>query len=152
MTDRANRFTALAIAAITLTGLAWFAGGAGSATERTGQDADADHLAIVWTSGDPHVAHRMTLMYANGANRQDWFDEVQLIIWGPSQQLVVGDKDIRATIMDLQEAGVQVQACQACADSYGITDALRSHGLEVKYMGQPLSNRLKSDDWHVLTF
>ncbi|TVQ55710.1 MAG: DsrE family protein, partial [Phycisphaerales bacterium] len=36
--------------------------------------------------------------------------------------------------------------------SYGIVDDLRSHDIEVKYMGQPLSEHLKSDDWHVLTF
>jgi hypothetical protein len=115
--------------------------------------SEPDRLAIVWTSGDPHVAHRMTLMYANGAKRQGWFDEVRLVVWGPSQQLVVADRDIREYIERLVEAGVVVEACQACADSYGIADSLRAiPGVEVKYMGEPLSDFLKSSRWSVLTF
>ena len=113
----------------------------------------ADRLAIVWTSGDPDVAHRMTLMYANGTQTRGWFDEVRLVVWGPSQRLVVADKDIRAYIERLIEAGVVVEACLACADSYGIADDLRAiSGVEVKYMGQPLSDFIKSDEWHVITF
>jgi len=118
--------------------------------ERSAEESSG--LAVLWTSGDPDVAHRMTLMYTHGAQRQGWFDEVRLIIWGPSQRLVVGDKDIRAKILEMKDAGVHVQACQACADLYGVADDLRAMDIEVKYMGQPLSEHLKSDDWHVMTF
>lgn len=113
---------------------------------------EPDNLAIVWTSGDPDVAHRMALMYANGAKSREWFSNVRLVIWGPSQRLVVGDKDVQAYISRLQKSGVVVEACLACADSYGIADNLRSLGLEVKYMGEPLSEFLKSDDWAVISF
>jgi len=95
----------------------------------------------------------MTLMYANGARTRGWFHEVRLVIWGPSQRLVVADKDIRAYLDRLIEAGVVVQACLACADSYGIADELRTiPGVEVKYMGEPLSDFLKSDEWKVISF
>ena len=116
------------------------------------RDEPAERLAIVWTSGDPDVAHRMVLMYANAAKARGWFDEVRIVVWGPSQRLVVADKDIRAAIDRLREAGVVVEACLACSDSYGITDDLRAMGLEVKYMGEPLSEFLKSDAWNVVTF
>jgi len=109
-------------------------------------------VAIVWTSGDPDVAHRMVLMYAGAAKRNGWFEEVRLVIWGPSQRLVVGDKDIRASIDRLRESGVVVEACLACADLYGIADDLRDAGLEVRYMGQPLTEWLKSDGWAVMTY
>ena len=131
-------------AVLILSGRAWL----GAAQEQS----NPTRLAIIWTSGDPDVAHRMTLMYANGAKKRGWFDEVRLVIWGPSQKLVVADKDIRAYIDRLREAGVVVQACLACADSYGIADDLRDIGLEVKYMGEPVSNFLKDDQWEVVTF
>ena len=154
MTQARYRPTFLLLAILALAGFGWFAFAASSHTNAADHHSasDSDKLAILWTSGDPDVAHRMTLMYANGAARQNWFDEVRLIIWGPSQRLVIGDRDIREKIAQLKEIGVQVQACQACADSYGIVDDLRSHGIEVKYMGRPLSEHLKSDEWHVLTF
>jgi len=146
---------ALAMAcAVALAGaIAWGgSSGAALATETRAQERSPDGVAIVWTSGDPDVAHRMVLMYAGAAKRNKWFSEVRLVIWGPSQRLVVGDKDILASIKRLQESGVVVEACLACADMYGIADDLREAGLEVKYMGQPLTQWLQSDSWAVMTY
>ena len=149
-----DRSMAALVALVILAGFGWFALAGSTPTDAADRHSatEAEKLAILWTSGDPDVAHRMTLMYANGAARQGWFDEVRLIIWGPSQRLVIGDGDIREKIAELKEIGVHVQACLACADSYGIADDLRGHGIEVKYMGRPLSEHLKSGDWQVLTF
>jgi hypothetical protein len=108
-------------------------------------------LAVVWTSGDPEVAHRMVFMYTHNAKRAGWFDEVQLVIWGPSQRLLVGDKDIEAKVKAMKADGVVVRACIACARSYGLVEKLRTMGIEVLAMGQPLTELLKSD-WKVLSF
>jgi hypothetical protein len=109
------------------------------------QPKTPDKLAVLWTSGDPEVAHKVCFMYTLNAKKQRWFDQVNLIVWGPSSRLLAGDKDIQAKVKQMQEAGVIVEACQACADSYGVSDKLRQLGIEVKYMGLPLSNMLKSD-------
>ncbi len=37
------------------------------------------------------------------------------------------------------------------AKNYGVVDALKGLGVDVKFMGEPLSQRLKGD-WKVLTF
>ena len=42
-------------------------------------------------------------------------------------------------------------ACKACADSYGVSESLAGMGVEVKDMGQPLTEMLKGD-WKDLTF
>ena len=110
-----------------------------------------DKLAVVWTSGDPEVAHRMVFMYAHNAKRVGWFDEVQVVIWGPSQRLLVSDKDIEAKVKAMQTDGVLVRACIACARSYGLVEKIRAMGIEVRGMGQPLTELLKSD-WKVITF
>lgn len=110
------------------------------------------NLAIVWTSADPDVAHRMTLMYTNASKKNKWFEEVELIVWGPSQKLLVDDEAIQREIAKLKDAGVTVRACLACADMYGIAEDLRALGLEVIYMGEPLSDFIKSPDWAVITF
>lgn len=47
--------------------------------------------------------------------------------------------------------GVKVQACVACADSYGVTEQLRKMGIEVKGMGKPLTDLIQQG-WHILTF
>ena len=109
------------------------------------QSKKPDKLGVLWTSGDPDVAHKVCFMYTLNAKKQAWFDEVNLIVWGPSSRLLAGDKDIQAKVKEMQQAGVVVEACQACADSYGVSGKLRQLGIEVKYMGVPLSNMLKSD-------
>jgi hypothetical protein len=113
--------------------------------------ATAGRLAVLWTSGDPDVAHRVAFMYAHNAKKAGWFDEVTLIVWGPSQRLLVGDKDLQKKIKEMQADGVVVEACIACAMSFGIVEELKAIGITVKPMGQPLTNYLKSG-WKVLTF
>ena len=111
-----------------------------------------DRLVVLWTSGDPDVAHRVCLMYTHAAKTADWFDEVLLIVWGPSQKLLVDDKDLQAKLKAMQEDGIKVQACIACAELFGVTEQLSNLGIEVKPMGLPLTDILKSDDWKLLTF
>jgi hypothetical protein len=108
-------------------------------------------LAVLWTSADPEVAHRVCLMYSHAAGQQRWFDEVLLVVWGPSARLLAADKDLQAKVKSMLADGIKVQACVVCADSYGVTARLRELGVDVKPMGGPLTEMLKSD-WKVLTF
>ena len=110
-----------------------------------------DRLAVLWTSGDADVAHKVAFMYAHNAKKAGWFDEVTLIVWGPSQRILVGDKDLQAEVKAMQEDGVVVEACIACAMEYGVVDQLKALGITVRGMGVPLTNYLKSD-WKVLVF
>jgi len=112
---------------------------------------ESSRLAVVWTSGDPEVAHRVCFMYTHNAKRQKWFDEVRLIVWGPSARLLAGDKDLQAAVKAMEKDGITVEACVSCADSYGVSDQLRAMGIDVKGMGKPLSDMLKGG-WKVLTF
>jgi hypothetical protein len=115
------------------------------------EKSTSNRLAVIWTSGDPEVAHRVCFMYTDNAKRQKWFDEVTLIVWGPSARLLAGDKDLQAKIKGMLDDGVKIQACQACSDSYGVTEQLRKMGIDVKYMGKPLTDYIQQG-WHILTF
>jgi len=114
-------------------------------------DTTESKLAVLWTSGDPEVAHRVCLMYSHAAQTQKWFDHVTLIVWGPSARLLAADKDLQAKVKTMMKDGVRVQACVACADSYGVSERLRELGIEVKGMGPPLTGMLK-EGWKVLSF
>ena len=117
------------------------------AEERPGKSK----VAVVWTSGDSEVAHKVCFMYTHNAKKAKWFDEVVLIIWGPSSRILAGDKKLQSAVKEMMRDGVAVQACVVCADMYGVAGQLREMGIEVKGMGQPLSDMLKSD-YKVLTF
>ena len=109
-------------------------------------------LAIVWTSGDPDVAHKMALMYVHASQKRSWFGENLVIVWGPSSRLLAADKELQAKVKAMMEDGVTFQACLACADMYGVTPKFRELGIDVKYMGKPLTDLLQDDGWDVMTF
>ncbi len=142
-----NRTSLTVAAAIVLAGVGVFMAAAADPKPA----AQPTRLAVVWTSGDADVAHRVCFMYTHNAKRSKWFDEVRLIVWGPSQRILVGDKDLQDRVKAMMRDGVKVQACSSCANSYGVAPALRKLGIEVKGMGKPLSDLLKSD-YKVLTF
>ena len=115
------------------------------------QEARPSRLAVIWSSGDPEVAHSVCFMYTHNAKKRGWFDEVVLIVWGPSDELLVKDKSLQEKIRAMAADGVKLLACKACADSYGVSGQLEKLGVEVKYMGMPLTEMLQSG-WKVLTF
>ncbi len=104
-----------------------------------------DKLAVLWTSGDREVALKMVFMYTYNAKLYQWWQDVQLIIWGPSSKLLAQDAELQNYVQKMMEAEVEVVACKACADSFEVTPDLEELGIEVKYMGKPLTEILKSD-------
>ncbi|MCL3781402.1 DsrE family protein [Prolixibacteraceae bacterium JC049] len=111
----------------------------------------SDKLAVLWTSGDPDVAHKVCLMYTHAAKKMKWFNEVVLIVWGPSSRLLATDKSLQKKVKQMKEDGIKVRACIVCANMYGVTDELKQLGVEVLPMGVPLTNYLK-EGYHTLTF
>ena len=107
-------------------------------------------LAVLWTSGDREVALKMVFMYTLNAKLKGWWGEVIFIVWGPSARLLSRDEELQERIGQMKEAGVVLEACKACADMYGVSGDLEALGIEVKYMGVPLSEYLKADDRAVL--
>lgn len=122
--------------------------------EETSADpaSESQNLAVLWTSGDPEVAHRVAFLYTLTAKKENWFEEVQLIIWGPSQRLLIADKEVQAYLKRIQDSGVVVEACVNCAEAYGVVDQLEALGIKVKPMGMPLTRFLKKANWEVITF
>lgn len=101
-------------------------------------------LAVVWVTRDKEAAMNMILMYTTNSKLRKWWDRVTLVVWGPSGPLLLSDPELQKELQAAKEAGVELQACKACSDKYGISDQLTALGIEVKYMGQPLTEMLKS--------
>jgi len=111
----------------------------------------SDKLVVLWTSDDPYVAERVALMYTHAAKTEGWFKDVTLIIWGPSAKLTSENIKIQEKLKVMQDDGVVIEACIACANAYGIAEYLKKLGFDVKGMGRPLTDYLKSGA-KVLTF
>jgi len=120
-------------------------------SQTTNLEQTSDKLVVVWTSGDPYVAERVALMYTHAAKTNGWFKDVNLIIWGPSAKLISENIKLQDKVKSMQEDGIVVEACIACSNSYGVTDDLKKLGFDVKGMGKPLTDYLKSGA-KVMTF
>ena len=104
------------------------------------------HLYILWTNDNLITAEKMVFMYTINSLTQGWWEQVTLIIWGATVQLVSDNKEIQKLVQDALDAGVHVTACKACADQLGVTQTLRDLKIEVKYWGKPLTEILINDE------
>ncbi len=109
-----------------------------------------DKLVVVWTSGDREVALKMVFMYVSNSRKYGWWQDITLVVWGPSAKLLTEDAELQEYIKSIKKAGVDLKACKMCADMYGVSSKLESMGIAVKYMGE-LTDYLK-EGRHVLTF
>jgi hypothetical protein len=105
--------------------------------------APSDTLVVLWSSGDPDVAEKACLMYAHAAKKYNWFREVILIVWGPSEKLLAENSKLKDKIAVMKKDGVIVEACLACSNMYGVTNDLKVCEVDVKGMGVPLTRYLK---------
>ena len=68
-----------------------------------------------------------------------------MIIWGPSARLLAEKEKLQEKVGTLLKTGVSLTACKWCADEYGVSEELSRLGVEVKYMGKPLTGYLKNN-------
>lgn len=103
-------------------------------------------LNILWVNDNPDTAHNMVFMYAINSITKGWWSEVDVIIWGASAKLVAEDVLIQEKINMAKFAGVNVIGCISCATQFGVVDKLTSLDIELKPMGEPLTDILKTDE------
>ena len=104
------------------------------------------HLYVLWTNDNPVTAEKMVFMYTVNSLIHGWWENVTLIVWGATIQLVSENADIQAKIREALDAGVHITACKACADQLGVTQTLEELKIEVKYWGAPLTELLKDGE------
>ena len=81
-------------------------------------------LNVLWTTDNRDSFLSMIAMYTHNARLRNWFENVNMIIWGPSARLVSEDKEIQTRILKMIEDGISMEACKACADMYGVASRL----------------------------
>ncbi len=116
----------------------------------TTEISNKDKLVVVWTSGDKEVAMKMVFMYTFNAKKYAWWDDITLLVWGPSSKLLSEDEDLQNYVKEMLDLGINVLACKGCADLYEVSDDLEEIGVTVKYTGVDLTNFIK--ERHVITF
>jgi hypothetical protein len=102
-----------------------------------------EKLVILWTSGDRDVALKMVFMYTFNAMKNNWWEDITLVVWGPSAKLLTEDKELQEYLARIIESGVTVKACKGCADQYGVSGKLEELGITVLYIGKEFTDYIK---------
>lgn len=102
-----------------------------------------NELLIVWTTSNRETIINMICLYALNAKEKGWFDEVTVLVWGASQQVLSEDNEIREKVSEMSRAGVKIIACKKCAENMYIEKHMKECGVEVFYTGELLSDWAK---------
>jgi hypothetical protein len=105
-----------------------------------------NRLNILWTTDNKDTVLQMLVMYATNSRLNGWWQEVNVIIWGASAKLVGTDTQVQAEVLEMLNHGITIEACKACTDNLGVSDKLTELGVNVRYMGEVLTNYLKSGE------
>jgi len=88
----------------------------------------------------------MLSMYAINSKKRGWWKEVNVILWGASVKLAGHDTQVQTEILEMLQNGVSVEACKDCSDNFNVSDTLSELGINVRYMGQHLTEYLKNEE------
>lgn len=108
-------------------------------------------LLIVWKSENDVDINNFITPFAINSKKQNWFDEVEVLIWGASSDTLKENKNAQKKLSDIVNQGIRVYACKFCSDNVGASDVLTSLGVNVMYTGAYLSDKLKDKECEVIT-
>ncbi|MEG0949147.1 MAG: hypothetical protein RR212_05990 [Bacteroidales bacterium] len=101
---------------------------------------DIQKLTVLWTSGEKDVALKVVLRYIDNALEKKTWQEIDLIIWGPSVQLAGDDETIKLKLESLMQRGLKAKACIVCAEEYGVAPVLEKMGVTLSMVGEELTH------------
>ncbi|MHA1198670.1 MAG: DsrE family protein [Candidatus Heimdallarchaeaceae archaeon] len=110
-----------------------------------------DKIFLILSSADRIIHEELSFPYAFNSMKRNWWDQVRVILWGPTEKMAVEDKEFQELIKAWQVAGVEVYACKACSDNFGVSEQLEELDIDVRYVGTFVTEMLK-DGWYQLTF
>jgi hypothetical protein len=103
-------------------------------------------LKILWTTNNKETAMNMVCLYGHNAKIKGWMDDVTILVWGASQELINQDKEVQEKVKQMIADGVNVVACLKCADNLTITQSLKACNIDVFYTGELLTQWVQSED------
>lgn len=101
---------------------------------------------LIWLASGDMEKLRPGIIYGTNARKFGWLDDVQFVVFGESEKLLLEQPDSFELLQDNNTA-----YCKLVADEMEITTALKEKGAKVIYVGDYISNFIK-DGYQVITF
>ena len=101
-----------------------------------------DKVLIIISTPDAGKA-QTGAMYALNSLKYGWMENVKVILFGPAQDLILENEKFRDLIQEYQEIEENVVACKFISDRDEKSEELDKLGIQVKYVGEIISNYIK---------
>jgi len=98
-------------------------------------------LLTIVTTGNKEKA-LAGLMFARNAIKYRWLDDVKVVFFGPSEELVVYDERL-AHMTEEIVAMTDCFACKYISDEQGVSEDLAEVGIRVEYVGAVIADLIK---------
>lgn len=82
------------------------------------------------------------LMYAKNALEQNWIEDIQVIFFGPIEDLMVEDEEIKEYAESIADQ-TECIACKYLSDRDEISEDIEELGMDVDYVGSIISDYIK---------
>ena len=102
----------------------------------------SDKALVIISTGEVEKA-KTGLMWVQNAMIYGWMEDVKVIFFGPSQNLVLQDETVRKMAKEIAEKEKPV-FCRFISDRDGNSDQLVEIGMRVKYVGPMIADFIKS--------
>ena len=98
-------------------------------------------LIIIIATGEREMA-LTGLMYARNALKRGWLDDVKIVFFGPSERLMVEDKQVSSEAKEIATKA-ECYACKAISDRENLSEEIEKLDMKVEYVGSIISNFIK---------
>ncbi|MBS3769708.1 MAG: hypothetical protein KGY69_05600 [Bacteroidales bacterium] len=103
------------------------------------------NVAIIWTSGKPDIFLESIEPYCEACFTNNDHEDLTLIAWGSSVDLLAKDAAIREELASLIEMGVKVKASATLAAKYDCNEKLKEIGVEITDINKLLTEFLRDE-------
>lgn len=108
--------------------------------------ASSQKLNILWLTDNKDTIFNMLSMYVLNSLKRGWWKQVNIILWGASVKVVAHDTQVQTEVLEMLRSGATIEACRHCCEAFGVSSTIEKLGIDVKYMGEPLTGYLKNDE------
>ena len=96
-------------------------------------------LVVIISTSDPAKA-RTGAMYAINALKFGWMEEVRIFFFGPAQDLLLEDAELRKYVEEYKAMEETPIACKYISERDNKSDRICELGIKVEYVGKMISD------------
>lgn len=102
---------------------------------------------LIWLASADVDKLKAGVLWATNAQRNQWVDEIRVVVFGPSERVVAEDE---ALFEQIQGFGGSMY-CSHVAETEGLIEALETKGAQLVKVGEPIGRMIR-DGYEVITF